>query len=52
MISKATGSVVEAGMNDFLAKPVVPQALHSIVMRWLTLGSAPLRNGKGSGERL
>lgn len=32
----------EAGMNDFLAKPVVPQALFSVVLRWLTLGSAPL----------
>ncbi len=32
----------EAGMTNSLAKPVVPQALVPIVMRRLTLGSAPL----------
>ncbi len=31
----------EAGMNDFLAKPIIPQALYSVVLRGLTMGATP-----------
>ena len=32
---------VEAGMNDFLAKPFKPQALYEIVERWAPVKAAP-----------
>lgn len=31
----------EAGMNDFLAKPIIPQALYSVILRGLTMGATP-----------
>jgi two-component system sensor histidine kinase/response regulator len=32
---------LEAGMDDHLAKPVDPQALHELLQRWLTTPTAP-----------
>lgn len=33
----ARAQCLEAGMNDFIAKPVAPEAFSSIVMEWLAL---------------
>ncbi|AWB49073.1 hypothetical protein HYN69_11685 [Gemmobacter aquarius] len=29
---------IDAGMNDYLVKPVTPEALHEVLARWLLLG--------------
>jgi two-component system sensor histidine kinase/response regulator len=31
---------LEAGMNDFLTKPVVPEKLFEVLLKWLTRKSA------------
>ncbi len=31
----------EAGMNDFIPKPVVPRLLYTVIFRWLSLGHVP-----------
>ena len=30
-----TASTFDAGMNDFVAKPVIPEALYAALLKWL-----------------
>jgi CheY-like chemotaxis protein len=36
----------EAGMNDYVAKPIVPQELFATLLRWIPPGSRPLNQAK------
>ena len=33
-VSEVQDRIIEAGMNDILAKPFKPEELHSIVFKW------------------
>lgn len=40
---------LEAGMNDYLAKPFARAALHEVLCRWLHPGNRPPGSGSGKG---
>ena len=37
---------LEAGMNDFVSKPVAPEALYGTVLKWLVDGGATSNNAR------
>ncbi|NOR24323.1 MAG: response regulator [Desulforhopalus sp.] len=39
---------IEAGMNDFITKPVLPEILDKILQKWLCLPSGPVINVKNA----
>lgn len=39
----------EAGMNDFVTKPIDPQKLFAALARWISPGSRPLKTAVGAG---
>ena len=32
---------LQAGMNDFVPKPVVPEALYAVLLKWLRASAPP-----------